>query len=326
MIDKIIPLDRERWQGHVLEFRYTAHNYYDVEITQGPGGFNVSFVKKPFDTPYVANSKDKLFQHWNEDIKAWGIVEGDKLVAVIETAIEEWCNRLWVTELWIDDAYHRMGIGTALMDIAVKRAKDENRRAVVLETQTCNEVAIDFYLAYGLSLTGFDACCYGNSDVQKKEVRIEFGLLLDEQPQKIFTPCYQGVGESEIAELTMHEHICKNAIKDKISRGEIYGAYDGDKLIGWLRYSLFWDMVPFMNMLQIFPEYRGKGVGRQLVEFWEGEMKARGHKQVMTSTQQNEDAQHFYNKLGYVAVGGFAQALSALTEESYELILMKELG
>jgi len=49
----------------------------------------------------------------------------------------------------------------------------------MLETQSCNEAAIAFYLAYGFSLIGFDACCYGNKDIEGKEVRLEFGLFLN---------------------------------------------------------------------------------------------------------------------------------------------------
>ena len=178
---EIIPLEREKWQGYVLPFHYISHNYYDVEIIRSGDNFNVSFVKKPFDTPFEYTPEkdcDKLFQpHW-EQIKAWGIVGDERLIAVIETAVEEWSNRLRVTEFWIDAAYHRRGIGTALMDIAVNRAREEKRRAVMLETQSRNEGAIGFYLAYGFSLIGFNACEYQNNDLERKEVRMEMGILL----------------------------------------------------------------------------------------------------------------------------------------------------
>ena len=180
MKHKIVSLEREKWQDYRLEFRYTSHNYYDVEINRAGGGFLVSFIKKPFETPFekVPDDTDKLFQPWWDDIMAWGIVQNDILMAVIETAVEEWSNRLRVTELWVDDNHRRQGIAKALMDKAMQRAKAEKRRAVMLETQSCNEGAIAFYLDYGFSLIGFDACAYRNDDLQRKEVRMEMGIYL----------------------------------------------------------------------------------------------------------------------------------------------------
>jgi Acetyltransferases len=182
VVDRIISLEREEWQGYVLPFHYISHNYYDVEIVRANDNFQVSFIKKPFASPFEYKPDkdyDKLFQtHW-EDVKAWGVVEGERLIAAVETAVEQWSNRLRVTELWIDDAYRRQGIGTALMGIAMKRARDEKRRAIMLETQSRNEAALAFYLAYGFTLIGFNACEYQNNDLQRNEVRMEMGILLN---------------------------------------------------------------------------------------------------------------------------------------------------
>jgi ribosomal protein S18 acetylase RimI-like enzyme len=167
--------------GYQLAFHYLSHHYYDVEILHSGDDFHVSFVKKKFDAPYehMPDDTDKLFQLWWDDIKAWGIVEDGQLIAVIETAVEEWSNRLRVTELWIYDAYRCLGIGTALMDRAAKRARDEKRWALMLETQSCNENAIAFHLAYGFALIGFNSCEYRNDDLARKEVRMEMGRLLE---------------------------------------------------------------------------------------------------------------------------------------------------
>ena len=178
---QIVLLEKEKWQGHRLEFRYASRNYYDVEISRTDEGFNVSFVKKPYDTPFEKqpDDTDMLFQHWWDDIKAWGIVQDGKLLAAIETVVEEWNNRLRLSWLWVHEDCRRQGIARALMDKAMERAKAEKRRAVILETQSCNEGAIDFYLNYGFSLIGFDACAYQNNDLDRKEVRMEFGILLN---------------------------------------------------------------------------------------------------------------------------------------------------
>ncbi|MCL2407004.1 MAG: GNAT family N-acetyltransferase [Defluviitaleaceae bacterium] len=180
LIARIAPISREKWQGHEINFNYKSNNYYNVEITRTHDNFNVTFTKNPFDKPYIHKPTypDKLFAHWLDDVMAWGIEDGDRLLAVIETSVEEWNNRLRVTELWVDEAYKRKGIATELMDIAIKRAEDEGRRVVVLEVQSCNEAAIAFYLAYGLTLIGFDACAYRNDDISRKEVRLEMGFFL----------------------------------------------------------------------------------------------------------------------------------------------------
>lgn len=75
--------------------------------------------------------------------------------------------------------------------------------------------------------------------------------------------------------------------------------------IGLLRYNLFWDNTPFCTMLFIDCKHRGKGYGKKLMEYWEYDMKSQGYRMLLTSTQVNENSQHFYRKLGYKDCGGF---------------------
>ena len=76
-----------------------------------------------------------------------------------------------------------------------------------------------------------------------------------------------------------------------------------------------------LHTLVISPREKGKGYGKALVEFWEAEMKESGYRMVLTSTQSNEYAQHFYQKLGYEAIGGFM-----LPGDPYEIIFSKKLN
>lgn len=73
---------------------------------------------------------------------------------------------------------------------------------------------------------------------------------------------------------------------------------------GLLRYNLFWDEHPFCTMLYVAEDYQGKGYGKKMMAFWEKEMQQLGYKMLMTSTQVDESAQHFYRKLGYQDAGG----------------------
>jgi len=112
--------------------------------------------------------------------------------------------------------------------------------------------------------------------------------------------------------------IGRDILQKKIADGQVYAAYDKREFIGWLRYGMFWDNTPFMNMLFLLEQYRRKGFGRQLVSFWENDMRKNGHKLALTSSAQTEYAQHFYNKLGYKAIGSFM-----LANEPLEVILAK---
>ncbi|BDB02121.1 GNAT family N-acetyltransferase [Clostridium botulinum] len=116
-------------------------------------------------------------------------------------------------------------------------------------------------------------------------------------------------------------HVSKQLIKNKLKEKEIMISKDEDnKIIGWLRYSYFWDNTPFMNMLYLNENYRNKGIGKKLVEFWETEMKSKGYELVMTSTLSNEQAQHFYRKLGYKDAGSLL-----LDDEPLEIIFTKSI-
>ena len=48
---KIIPLPKDQWKGTPILMRYTAEEYFDVEVTEDPDSFHIDLVKKKFETP-----------------------------------------------------------------------------------------------------------------------------------------------------------------------------------------------------------------------------------------------------------------------------------
>lgn len=97
--------------------------------------------------------------------------------------------------------------------------------------------------------------------------------------------------------------------------GEASGAFRG-----WARWGLFWDEIPFLNMLFVLEDHRGAGAGTALVHRWEEDLRGAHFTQVMTSTQSDERAQHLYRRLGYVDCG-----VLLLPGEPAELLLRKDL-
>ena len=116
------------------------------------------------------------------------------------------------------------------------------------------------------------------------------------------------------------KHIEINELKNSINQNRILVVYEHSDFIGWLRYNLFWDNTPFMNMLYLLEDFRRKGYGTQLVNFWENEMLKKDYNMVLTSTQLNEQAQFFYRKNGYTDCGSLL-----LPNEPLEIILLKRL-
>ena len=102
----------------------------------------------------------------------------------------------------------------------------------------------------------------------------------------------------------LDKHLPENEFANKIKDKRAYVLLEDDKLIGLLRYNLFWDEIPFCTMISVHENYQGKGYGRMLLKQWEKEMKQSGYNMLMTSTQVDETAQHFYRKLGYCEAGG----------------------
>ena len=127
---------------------------------------------------------------------------------------------------------------------------------------------------------------------------------------------------TDIDWLAAHDHhISRDALEESLRAGRVLVMErDGDR-VGWLRWNLFWDNTPFMNLLYLLEGHRGQGLGRALTARWEAEMASLGHRLVMTSTQSNEEAQHFYRRLGYRDAGALL-----LPGEPTELLFIKELS
>ena len=127
--------------------------------------------------------------------------------------------------------------------------------------------------------------------------------------------------ENDIEIISKYDkHISKEELANIIKLKRVIVMYEDDKFVGWLRYNLFWDNTPFMNILYLLDNERGKGNGSRLVIFWENEMKQKNYEFVLTSTQSNEEAQFFYRKIGYVDSGALL-----LPNEPLEIILYKKL-
>ena len=121
---------------------------------------------------------------------------------------------------------------------------------------------------------------------------------------------------------SLDKHLPEQEFDNKVRDKRGYILLDDNKPIGLLRYNLFWDNTPFCTMLFVEWNYHGKGYGKKLMEHWEKDMKSQGYGMLLTSTQVDEEAQHFYRKLGYKDCGGFVIDILGY-EQPMEMFLIK---
>ncbi len=188
---EIVFLPKEKWKGTAIPLTIRSDSYYDVEISPlDQDGCTVSLVRKAAEeeivhTPDEYDFPDGLDQDYGENAEAYGVVgDAGELLACIEVCPEEWSNRLMVTELWVSETLRGKGIGKRLMDKAKEIAVQQKRRAIILETQSCNTNAIGFYLHQGFELIGLDTCCYTNNDIGRREVRINLGFFFHREGRR----------------------------------------------------------------------------------------------------------------------------------------------
>ena len=121
---------------------------------------------------------------------------------------------------------------------------------------------------------------------------------------------------------SLDKHLSEKEFENKVNNQRGYVLFADTIPIGLLRYNLFWDNIPFCTMLFVDWNYQGKGYGKKLMKYWENDMKSQGYGMLLTSTQVDEKAQHFYRKLGYKDCGGMILNIAGY-EQPMEMFMSK---
>lgn len=116
-------------------------------------------------------------------------------------------------------------------------------------------------------------------------------------------------------------HIDSINLVECIKNQLVYVLKDKTRIVGVLRYNFFWQTIPFLDLIFIDISYQNKGYGKYMMDYWEKLMKDMGFKSVMLSTQEDETAKFFYEKIGYKRIGKFLPP----NQDAYELMYSKVL-
>ena len=116
-------------------------------------------------------------------------------------------------------------------------------------------------------------------------------------------------------------HIPAARLEECIRRGQVVVLEDNGKILGVLRWNLFWQSLPFLDLIFLDNALRGQGWGTEMMALWEINMAEQGFRHVLLSTQEDELAKFFYEKLGYTLCGDFLPP----DQDARELMYRKEL-
>lgn len=178
MKTEIIELIKSNAPFPNLEYEYTTSQHYKVQMSHTEKSWTAKLTLTTLPEPVQKRFTEQLFAEHVEEPRAFAATHNGEQIGWIQLGYEKWNNRMRVWELLIKKEHRRKRIGTKLMQHAIKLAKEKSARMLVLETQSCNTKAIQFYLKHGYQLIGFDTTAYSNQDIEKNEVRLELGLKL----------------------------------------------------------------------------------------------------------------------------------------------------
>ena len=112
-------------------------------------------------------------------------------------------------------------------------------------------------------------------------------------------------------------------LEEGFEKGEIYIAQDSaGNFLGFLWYikNAMFHSFPFLHIIAVKQQYRGMGVGRQMLQFFEEQCFSSNSKVFLVVADFNPQARKFYEQMGYKKLG----EIPGLYRESItETLMMK---
>lgn len=175
---RIVELDKTQVTPPRLQYRYMTDGHYALRISRNSSSWQMELALQRSPKPLEKRFWGGLFEEFVEEPRVFAAEIEGRQVGWMELGYHKWNNRMRIWQFLVEEESRRKGIGSKLLGRALAVAREKSARMLVLETQSCNIPAIEFYLRHGFELVGFDSSAYSNEDVEKGEIRLEFGLPL----------------------------------------------------------------------------------------------------------------------------------------------------
>lgn len=96
----------------------------------------------------------------------------------------------------------------------------------------------------------------------------------------------------------------RDIIENKAEMYQIIVAERKGEIIGYLRLEYLWSKLPFIELILVSSEHRGRGIGRLMLNYLLDFLAANQYKVLLSSAQVNEAApQRWHRKMGFEECG-----------------------
>lgn len=89
-----------------------------------------------------------------------------------------------------------------------------------------------------------------------------------------------------------------------LSAKRIFVAEENGKVVAYLTYYIIWGNTPYIELLRVTSTHQRKGIGGKLLSVLEKELKKRGHKVLLSSSEKvNKIGNIFHRRVGFKPIG-----------------------
>ncbi|MEO6893042.1 MAG: GNAT family N-acetyltransferase [Ktedonobacteraceae bacterium] len=184
---------------HKLDYSYETDRIYALqvqnrlaELDTGPGAdgrpsLSFELVETPVDPPLYkdfseyANTLADVEANLRSSEGGYVALADGELAGAVLLKVEEWRSLARIRDIIVGRQFRRYGIGSLLLSCASDWARKRDCWAVLLETQSVNYPAIQFYLRNGLEVWSIHQHFYPPGPVDH-EVAIFMGKKLRSTP------------------------------------------------------------------------------------------------------------------------------------------------
>jgi len=150
-----------------LDPSYSTESVWQMELgDEGQVSVRFRTVRLPRSMRVVyPHDRDQLIAGWKRCDGFLVAQHGEDIIGYLALRAYTAEALAWISDLVVQRAHRRQGVGLALLNEANRWAKSRGLRWLVVEAQTKNYPAICFCQKNGLSFCGFNDHYYPNQDI-----------------------------------------------------------------------------------------------------------------------------------------------------------------